>query len=60
MLLPELEQLLIKINTNQLPPQSERYLLSFANAFKVWGWNMNQPSELFVMLVNLNNNYPMI
>ena len=59
-ILPELNQLLTKIDNNQLPPLSERYLLSFANAFKVWGWDMNQPTEIFVKLANINNNYSKI
>jgi len=56
-ILPELNQLLEIIDNDQLPPQSERYLLSFANAFKVWGWNMQQPTELFVQLVKLDDAY---
>lgn len=59
-ILPELDQLLTKIDHNQLPPLSERYLLSFANAFKVWGWDMNKPTEIFVKLTNINNNYSKI
>lgn len=56
-ILPELNQLLEIIDKDQLPPKSERYLLSFANAFKVWGWNMQQPTELFVQLVKLDDAY---
>ncbi len=59
-ILPELNQLLTKIDNNQLPSLSERYLLSFANAFKVWGWNMNQPTKIFVKLAKINNNYSKI
>jgi len=56
-ILPELNQLLEKIEKGKLPPQSERYLISFANAFKVWGWNMQQPTELFIRLLQLNDYY---
>ncbi|MEN6312660.1 MAG: hypothetical protein ABFD25_00270 [Clostridiaceae bacterium] len=59
-ILPELNQLLKKIDYGQLPPKPERYLLSFANAFKVWGWNMQQPTELFVQLVKLDDAYKKI
>ena len=59
-ILPELNQLLTKVDNNQLPPLSGRYLLSFANAFKVWGWDMNQPTEIFVKLADINNNYSKI
>lgn len=57
MILPELNQLIIKIDRGQLPPLSERYLLSFANAFKVWGWNMQYPTKLFSQLLKLNDIY---
>ena len=56
-ILPELNQLIEKIETNNLPPKSERYLISFANAFTVWGWNMKKPTELFLQLTKLNNDY---
>ena len=56
-ILPELEMLLEKINNNQLPETEQRYLNSFANAFTVWGWNMQEPTELFVLLMEVNNEY---
>lgn len=56
-IVPELKQLLKSIDKVHLPHQKDRYLLSFANAFKVWGWNMNNPTELFIRLIELNNNY---
>lgn len=56
-IIPELNKLLNIINNNQLPPKEERYLNSFANAFTVWGWNMQTPTELFILLVKLNNTY---
>lgn len=56
-IIPELNQILCMINNDQLPPKEERYLNSFANAFKVWGWNMQTPSNIFVLLVKLNNEY---
>lgn len=56
-ILPELTQLLTMLNNNQLPAKEQRYLNSFANAFTVWGWNMQEPTEIFVLLTELNNEY---
>ncbi len=56
-ILPELTQLLTMLNSNQIPVKEQRYLNSFANAFTVWGWNMQEPTELFVLLTELNNEY---
>lgn len=56
-ILPELTQLLTMLNSNQLPAKEQRYLNSFANAFTVWGWNMQEPTEIFVLLKELNNEY---
>jgi len=55
--LPELNSLLQKINDGKLPIKENRYLNSFANAFRVWGWDMENPTELFIKLTELNNNY---
>ncbi len=56
-IIPELECLINKLKTYSLPPKEQRYLISFANAFTVWGWNMNKPTELFIMLTELNEDY---
>ena len=56
-ILPELHQLLELTNNNQLPSRQQRYLNSFANAFTVWGWNMQTPTEIFVLITELNNEY---
>lgn len=56
-ILPELTQLLEKVYSNQIPVKEQRYLNSFANAFTVWDWNMQEPTELFVLLTELNNEY---
>lgn len=45
------------LNSNQLPTMEQRYLNSFANAFIVWRWNMQEPTEIFVLLTELNNEY---
>jgi len=56
-ILPELYQVLEQIDHNQLPSMTNRYLNSFANAFSVWGWNMQNPTEIFVLLTELDNEY---
>lgn len=57
MILPELYRLLDSVYNKQFPPVKERYLNCFANAFMVWGWDMQEPTELFILLNELNNNY---
>ena len=56
-IIPELEYILKNIDESNLPPHNERYLKSFAYAFKDWAWNMNDPSELYIQLTNLNDEY---
>ncbi|MBQ8527923.1 MAG: hypothetical protein IJ429_05550 [Lachnospiraceae bacterium] len=56
-ILPELYHLLELINDNKLPVKEQRYLDSFANAFTVWGWNMQTPTEIFILLTELNSDY---
>lgn len=56
-ILPELNQLLKMVNKYQLPPKGERYLNSFACAFTIWGWDMQKPTEIFILLTELNNEY---
>ena len=55
-IIPELEELL-KEKDYKMVPKDMRYLKSFAFAFKVWGWNMNNPTELFVILSEINTEY---
>ena len=56
-ILPELDKLFSVIKSGVLPTDNERYLNSFANAFTVWGWDMQNPSALFLSLTKLNNDY---
>lgn len=56
-ILPELTQLLEMMNNNQFPAKEQRYLNSFAHAFTVWGWDMQKPTEIFVLLTELNNEF---
>lgn len=56
-IIPELDGLLLKIEMNNLPPKEKRYLNSFAYAFKVWEWNMQEPTELYIRLSRLNQDF---
>ena len=56
-ILPELDELLIIFDKKNFPPSQERFLNSFANAFTTWGWSMQNPTELFLMLNKLNDEY---
>ncbi len=56
-IIPELSNLLQNIHLNKLPPEKDRYLISFAYAFKVWGWDMQNPTQLYTKLNALNNDY---
>ena len=58
-ILPELKQLLQNVENDTIS-STERYLLSFANAFTVWGWDIQRPGELFICLSKLNNHYKTI
>ena len=56
-ILPEMMKLK-KINkTTNLPPVDERYINSYACAFKLWGWNLKKPSTLFRILAKINDAY---
>ncbi|GEM_PF-1184143 len=58
--IPDLKALLKKINNREeLPPNTQqyRYLMSFGYAFKVWGWNMENASELYLQLQKINEKY---
>ena len=56
-IIPELNKILDIISNSKLPPKEQRFLNSFANAFTVWGWNMQNPTKLFILLSELNNEY---
>ena len=59
-IIPELEKLLIKINNKEsLPPNThkDRYISSFGSAFKVWGWDIMNPTKFYIKLLELNKNY---
>ncbi len=58
--IPDLENLLKKIkNKEELPPNTQqyRYLSSFGGAFYDWGWDMKNPSALYIQLQKIHHNY---
>lgn len=55
--LTDLKVLLERVNNHQYPPKEERYLLSFAYAFKEWCWSMQEPTGIFDLLAQLNTEY---
>ena len=57
-IIPELTQFLERIDKGEIPPAKEkRFLNSFANAFKEWGWKMKNSTEIFKALAELNEAY---
>lgn len=55
-IIPEMEKLL-KMDYDNLPPAKDRYLVSFAYAFRVWEWSMVNTTRLFDLLAELNREY---
>ena len=56
-IIPELCYISSLISSNRLPKKQSRFITSFALAFKVWGWNMQNPTKLFLLLAELNSMY---
>ena len=56
-ILPELNKLFNQLKNDSIPLQKDRYLTSFAYAFKIWGWDMQKPTELFILLQKINDTY---
>lgn len=54
-IVPELVLLRHEVVHDNLP--EDRWLASFANAFKAWNWSYQNPTELFVALTNLHHAY---
>jgi hypothetical protein len=57
---PDLTGLLNKVTKKEkLPPntQQDRFLISFGYAFREWGWNINNPSALYLQLLKIHENY---
>lgn len=56
-ILPDMEKLKRIIKNNNLPPKKDRYSKPFAYAFKVWSWDMQNPSEIYLLLVEIDTLY---
>ena len=56
-ILPELRRVAKEVGAGSLPSGQGRYLESFACAFRVWGWDMQNPTPLFLRLTELNDKY---
>ena len=56
-IMPEMEKFLAMQAGDELPPKSKRFCMSYAMAFKEWGWNMKTPSELFTALLEIDRAY---
>lgn len=55
-ILPEMALLKQQAAEDKIPPGT-RFINSFANAFKAWDWNLQNPSKLMLALVKLNDAY---
>jgi len=55
-IIPELEKLLV-MDYSDLPPANKRFLLSYAYAFRVWEWSLLNPTRLYDLLLELNEEY---
>lgn len=57
-IIPEMLNLEMAIKQGTISKDlSNRYIISFAYAFKVWNWNMQKPSKLYLLLLELNTLY---
>lgn len=56
-ILPEMIELKKIDKMTNLPAINERYITSYACAFKLWGWNLKKPSILFRILAKINAEY---
>ncbi len=59
-ILPDMEELIRIIKSKKLPPKENRYSNAFAYAFKVWSWDMQNPTELYLLLLEINDLYKKI
>lgn len=58
-IIPDMVDLSRRALTGNLPPKesANQFSMSFAYAFKSWGWDINNPSELFSLLREINDLY---
>lgn len=55
--IPELKEILSQINGSQFPEKEQRKLRFLSDARVYWGWNTRNPTELFALLIELNEEY---
>lgn len=57
-IIPDLSEFLIKLENKDISTKKEdRYLVSFWYAFKEWGWNMDNATELYKKLTDIHHGY---
>lgn len=57
-ILPEMYELKYKVMSGNVPNnRNDRYILAFGSAFKVWGWDMENPTDLYLALLHLHTAY---
>ncbi len=58
-IIPDLTNLLtILDNKNSIPQKRvDRYSLAYGNAFRMWDWSMENPTELYKRLAHIHHDY---
>lgn len=55
--IPELQQILSQIADSEFPEKEKRTLHFLSDARVYWGWNTWNPTELFALLIEVNEEY---
>lgn len=55
--IPELKKILSQIADSQFPEKEQRTLRFLSDARVYWGWNTRNPTELFALLIELDEEY---
>lgn len=56
-IIPELKRVLANVNNSDIPEKAQRYLRSLENARTIWGWDMQNPTEICKLLIELDERY---
>ena len=56
-MIPELKRVLAKVNNSEIPEKEQRYLKSLIDARNLWGWDMENPTEICKLLIKLDAQY---
>jgi hypothetical protein len=54
-ILPELYQIIEYLENDLSTNKNIKFLLSFAYAFRVWNWDMQKPTRLYLQLLEIDN-----